>query len=693
MKNELKISTLSIVCVLCTAMAMPSFGAPAVRSLGGAGTYSSASSAASTGSKSTSTAKSTVRGGSMRVGDAKPTTSTSTRAAASPRLSIGKYLGGVTTVGGSKPSSGGNLGQAGVEQRVTKLEEVLGLGEYDGKFGDLLIDIEQMQVDVKQLQEDLNDMTDGGYRISVEEEDGKLIISQGDKEVWSGGFASVKELEDLQDALDALTGRVSANETAIATLETGLESLKKTVDGLGDIASDDLLNRVADLESAVKGLQSGGASGETVSQLQEDVEGLSSQVESVVAQLEDVATQEQIKDFVKSDAVESMIQDLATKGEITELQTEMAKLATKDSVKDFITSDYVTQAIAGLQTAEQVSQAIDAKIANLATKGELETAKSELQAAIDNINKGQIELTNYYTKAEADAKFATKDEIPVVPTKVSEFENDAGYVKQGVLDIITASITSEVETAQSVADAAKVAADAAQNLANLNAAELDELAAVAKTGSYNDLSDKPTLITQDDLSALRTALESQIEAKADAGDYATSGALQDVSDALAELKNDSYTREEINQKIADAVSGGEIDLSDYATVAALNEAKAALEAKDTELSNGLTALTESLTDYVKKSELSPVAISGNYADLEGAPDMNQYVTTTQVDTTVSNAMNAYEIPDNSITADKIQAGAVTSDKINTGAAEGEMVMLMSNGDGTSSWVSVTVDAE
>ena len=486
MKNELKISTLSIVCVLCTAMAMPSFGAPAVRSLGGAGTYSSASSAASTGSKSASTAKSTVRGGSMRVGDAKPTTSTSTRAAASPRLSIGKYLGGVTTVGGSKPSSGGNLGQAGVAQRVTKLEEVLGLGEYDGNFGDLLIDVEQMQVDVKQLQDDLNDMTDGGYKISVEEEDGKLTISQGDKEVWAGGFASFEGLKALQDALDALTGRASANETAIATLETGLESLKNTVDGLGDIASGDLLNRVADLESTVRGLQSGGASGETVTQLQEDVEGLSSQVKSVVAQLENAATKEQIKDFVKSDAVESMIQDLATKGEITALQTEMAKLATKDSLKVFVTSDYVTQAIAGLQTADQVSQAIDAKIANLATKAELETAKSELQAAIDNINAGQVELTNYYTKADADAKFATKAEIP---------------------------------------------------------------------------------------------------------------------------------------------------------------------------------------------------------------DMTQYVTTTQVDTTVSNAMNTYEIPDGSITTDKIQAGAVTSDEINTGVAEGEMVMLMSNGDGTSSWVSVTVDAE
>lgn len=479
MKNELKISTLSIACVLCTAMAMPSFGVPAVRSLGGTGTYSSASSAASTGSKSASTAKSTVRGGSMRVGDTTTTSSTSTRAAASPRLSIGKYLASSSATSG-KPSGGGNLGQAGQESswkpRVEALEAVLGLPDLD----------DGLVVDVKQLQKDLNDMTGGGYRISVEEEDGKLTISQGDEEVWVGGFASFEGLKALQDALDALTGRVSVSETAIATLETGLESLKNTVDGLGGIASGDLLNRVADLESTVRGLQSGGASGETVTQLQEDVKGLSSQVKSVVARLENAATKEQIKDFVKSDAVESMIQNLATKGEITALQTEMAKLATEDSIKDFVTSDYVTQAIAGLQTADQVSQAIDAKIVNLATKAELETAKSELQAAIDNINAGQVELTNYYTKADADAKFATKAEIP---------------------------------------------------------------------------------------------------------------------------------------------------------------------------------------------------------------DMTQYVTTTQVDTTVSNAMNTYEIPDGSITTDKIQAGAVTSDEINTGAAKGEMVMLMSNGDGTSSWVSVTVDAE
>ena len=100
-----------------------------------------------------------------------------------------------------------------------------------------------------------------------------------------------------------------------------------------------------------------------------------------------------------------------------------------------------------------------------------------------------------------------------------------------------------------------------------------------------------------------------------------------------------------------------------------------------------------LADYAKTADLANVAFSGDYDDLLNKPDLTQYVTTTQVENSVNNAMNSYDIPDNSITAAKIQQGAVTSDKINTEAAAGEMVMLMSNGDGTSSWVSVSVDAE
>lgn len=141
MKNELKISTLSIVCVLCASMALPSYGASSVRSLGGAGTYSSASSAATAKSSGDSTgggAINSVRAGSVRVNNVAGATggatrSGSTRAATTPRLSIGKYLAGSSAVSGGssisgshkpgKPSGGESSGEVA---DVTYLEEFVG---------------------------------------------------------------------------------------------------------------------------------------------------------------------------------------------------------------------------------------------------------------------------------------------------------------------------------------------------------------------------------------------------------------------------------------------------------------------------------------------------------------------------------------------------------------------------------------
>lgn len=48
----------------------------------------------------------------------------------------------------------------------------------------------------------------------------------------------------------------------------------------------------------------------------------------------------------------------------------------------------------------------------------------------------EVDLSNYYTKAEVDAAipdlsgYALKTEIPTVPTNVSEFNNDAGYLTE-----------------------------------------------------------------------------------------------------------------------------------------------------------------------------------------------------------------------------------------------------------------------
>lgn len=620
MKNELKISTLSIVCALCAATVMPAFGATAVRSLGGAGTYSSASSAASAKSASDgSGAINTARGGSMRVGTSTGASrSTSTRAATTPRLSIGKYLAGSSAVsgganlGGSSSGSTGSGNSGNLQERIVVLEKFMGFS------------------------------------------------TTGD---------------NIPEQLDALDSRIDA------------------------------------LSDKIDGLQGGGADNEAVSQLQQDTAALKSQVESFAAQLDNVATKDEVEGFITSAEVENAIKDMATKSDIQnlvssgELQTEIAKLATKDEIADFVTSDDVTNAIAGLATADQVSQAIKDATSTLATKQELADAKSELQSAIDRINAGQVELTNYYTKTQTDAMladYAKQSALAIIEaaiaankTLIDENAADITSLEVSVADAASEAADAKLDAADalSAANAAKVAAASAQNLADLNAETLDKLATVAKSGSYNDLLDQPTLITQADLNTLRSALETQINAKADAGDVATADSLQDVSDALAELKADSYTKAEVDAAIAKVQSGGSVDLTNYATVAALNEAIAALEAEDKELSDGLSALTSSLNDYVKKGDLDGYLTTET---LEQTLETKNYLTEEKAEQTYlteSNVNQYVEIPDNSITAAKIQAGAITSDKINTELDAGEMVMLMSNGDGTSSWVAVTVDAE
>lgn len=118
MKNELKISTLSIVCALCATAFSGAYGASTVRTLGGSGTYTSASAASASGSNS-----GVARAGAVRVtpssGKAvavtKPSSTTSatssatSRVSTAPRLSLGKYLGNTTTV--NRPS-GGNTGSS-----------------------------------------------------------------------------------------------------------------------------------------------------------------------------------------------------------------------------------------------------------------------------------------------------------------------------------------------------------------------------------------------------------------------------------------------------------------------------------------------------------------------------------------------------------------------------------------------------
>lgn len=202
MKYNFRISTLSIICAISAGVSVPVFGAPAVRSLGGAGTY--AGTAGAVGGV-LSAAPSAGRAGSVssgRVGSATATNSTmsgvssnrvaSTRAVASPRLSIGKYLSGATiggaTGGGTTGGSTIKPGQSGVDTDELKDR------------------IDDLEVKVEDLANDIADLT--GQTTTVEYEDGILTIIQDNRTIaeydLSEYLATQDELLELEKKLNDL---------------------------------------------------------------------------------------------------------------------------------------------------------------------------------------------------------------------------------------------------------------------------------------------------------------------------------------------------------------------------------------------------------------------------------------------------------------------------------------------------------
>lgn len=240
MKNELKISTLSIVCVLCASVVLPSYGASSVRSLGGTGTYTSASSAAAAKSGGASTGGSainSVRAGSVRVNNTTGATSGATRsgatrAATTPRLSIGKYLAGSSAISGgssisgaAKPGAGDGSSGSDLRQRVEALESFV---DYSASGDTLAEQLADVVLRVDELEQDITaqlgvvtdvvfDNVAGTLTVTVAGEDTPVVYPLSD-------YFDGKITDALQSVLDdvvAPNGAVSVlvNEVVNEALE------------------------------------------------------------------------------------------------------------------------------------------------------------------------------------------------------------------------------------------------------------------------------------------------------------------------------------------------------------------------------------------------------------------------------------------------------------------------------------------
>lgn len=202
MKNELKVSRFVLVCALCLG-SYASYGASSVRALGGSGTYTSASSASSA-----SSAKATaVRGGSMRVtpsankGGSSTTTGSVGTTVKTPRLSIGNYLGGGTSISGGsslrpqQPGGGSSSGGGSVDPDLNDR-----LNQIDDDLADLKDRTGDLETDLQGKQDELYPT------------DGIIVIDQDRDEI----FVDVEELKNQLELTAGQDGReveIGRNET------------------------------------------------------------------------------------------------------------------------------------------------------------------------------------------------------------------------------------------------------------------------------------------------------------------------------------------------------------------------------------------------------------------------------------------------------------------------------------------------
>lgn len=555
MKLGLKTSLFSILTVAFAMGGTTAWAASSVRALGGSGTYDSASSAAgakTTGGTKSTDAKGTVRAGSMRVGTAGTRTSSTRGASTTPRLSIGKYLGGATSVSGGssvRPGQSGS-GDSGavdgkLQERVEALETFVGYSETGASI----------KVDVEALQADINDIT--GKMTVVEYKDGVLsILSDKGEVLTTANLATAADIDGLQAAIDAIVlpdvskflteENLADTKAAVAALQaadTAMDSAIKALQG-NMLTEDKLTDKVSELELADSQLT---AAIEELKTKMPAVDGLvdKAYVDELVAELNAVDTRLGVSI--------SAIQQAYVKG--TDFDNVVAGLNT--SIDSLTAAD---TALSGL------IDDINVRLSTLSTKQELSDGLAELRAQINQITTGGVDLLNYYTIDQTKNLFLTKEDAAnTYATQVSVSELDESVQK--IVEVLNA--TRDIAT-----DAQSAATQNAADIAEIKSAgyvKADELATVAKTGSYNDLADTPTLITQSDLDVLRSALELKIEQKQQKGEYATVEYLNQVKQTLDTLKGDTYTKAEIDQKVKEAIESGNIDLTGYATTTMLSE--------------------------------------------------------------------------------------------------------------------------
>ena len=236
---------------------------------------------------------------------------------------------------------------------------------------------------------------------------------------------------------------------------------------------------------------------------------------------------------------------------------------------------------------------------------------TNVQSAIDEVNDkvDNIPTIDAYTKEEADDKFATKNDLTA--NNVSFNNEDTDLEATNTEDAIK-EVDSKVN----------------------EKADTSSLAEVATSGSYNDLTDKPTIPeqVQSDWNEEDNTKPDYIKNKPDLSKVATSGNYNDLSNkptipapqVNSDWNADSGVSQILNKPnfATVATSGNYNDLSNKPSI------PAAQVNSDWNADSGVSQI-------LNKPNLSTVATTGDYNDLDNKPSV------AVIDDTQASASKAY----------------------------------------------------
>ena len=499
-KTTLNISMVAALCVFCAA-GTNAFGAGSVRALGGAGTYNGTT--AATASSTATRAAGAMRAGSLRVS---PSTSRSVSATTqavnttgtagnAQRLSIGKYLGGPTSV-----STTGGSGSAATINDITEIKNNITAINENTKI---------IENEIKELQDGKQDKLSAGDYITISN-DGTVDIDLNELKDYmennlnlSGDIEIAYESDTLKWSKDGGTtwttlftlNDIVGDYVSIADLETKIDALAKyaTKDELAAKADKSDVYTKAEVDAAIEA-------------------GIDDKVD-----LSTYAT----KDELAAKADKTSVDKLS--GDLTDLSSDVTTNTTNITTLQTTVNEHTTT-IAGKANQSDVD-ALKNKLDGLSGTGE-GSVDEQIKSALADYSKtdafAPVAFSGKYgdlTETPDLSTYATKDELAAKADKTSvdklsgDLTDLSSDVTTNTTNITTLQTTVNEHTTTIAGKANQSDVDALKNkldgLSGTGEGSVDEqiksaladysktdaFAPVAFSGKYGDLTETPDLST------------------------------------------------------------------------------------------------------------------------------------------------------------------------------------------------------